>query len=359
MNYRLAKILARKNYTADHVEPIDIKLVDPVSQMVVVYEVLGAGGIDLVGHPAKCIPKIELIDGSDVLYSLSGVGAQAVDFYHNKKEPANRLTYLNGNYSCQVYQLNFGRYLYDPLLAWDPKRFVNPQMKISIDINASELLVLSGRLTVMAHIFDEKVISPVGFLMNKEIKSWNVEDGGHEYTGLPLDFPYRKLFLRAQEYDSSPLDQVDNIKLTEDNDKRIPIDNTSSEIVRAIIGQTPNYRENLTFPAYVDLRMRYVTPTYNALYGAMGWTAHVGMGVISGFGGAGGRINVICTATSGNVQAAGEGYLPHGVFEIPFGNQDDPDDWYDVTKLGSLKADITGGADTGTAELMLQQLRTY
>ncbi|GAI57748.1 unnamed protein product, partial [marine sediment metagenome] len=55
----------------------------------------------------------------------------------------------------------------------------------------------------------------------------------------------------------------------------------------------------------------------------------------------------------------GEGYLPHGVFEIPFGLQDDPNDWYDVSRIGSLKADIIGGSSTGTAELMLQQLRTY
>ncbi|GAI97242.1 unnamed protein product, partial [marine sediment metagenome] len=75
--------------------------------------------------------------------------------------------------------------------------------------------------------------------------------------------------------------------------------------------------------------------------------------------GDGGRIKVFTGTTNRNVQIVGEGYLPHGVFEIPFGIQDDPTDWYDVTKLGSLKADIIGGADSGTAELILQQLRTY
>ncbi|GAH45608.1 unnamed protein product [marine sediment metagenome] len=187
MNYRLAKILARKNYTEDAVEPIDINIADPISQMVVVYEVVGKGADDLLAHPAKCITKIELIDGSDVLYSLSGVEAQAVDFYHNKREPANRLDYYLNSECFQIFNINFGRFLYDPLLAFDPRKFTNPQMKITIDLNASETGVESGHLTVLAHTFDEKMITPSGFLMHKEIKSWNLAADAHEYTDLPTD----------------------------------------------------------------------------------------------------------------------------------------------------------------------------
>ncbi|GAJ12142.1 unnamed protein product, partial [marine sediment metagenome] len=216
MNYRLAKILARKKYEADAVEPIDINLQDPVSQMVIISERLGFGGSNELGHPAKCIPKIELIDGSDVLYSLSGVEAQAVDFYHNKREPANRRTGLTGSYDSQVILMNFGRVLWDPMLAWDPKKFTNPQLKISIDLDASEASTTALYMTVLAYIFDEKMITPSGFLMHKEIKSWSLADGTHEYTDLPTDYPYRKLFLRAQEYDAGPIDQIEQIKLSED-----------------------------------------------------------------------------------------------------------------------------------------------
>lgn len=359
MNYRLAKILARKNYIADAVEPIDINIQDPISQIVVVYEVLGTGGIPVIAHPARCITKIELIDGSDVLYSLSGVEAQAVDFYHNKREPANRRTDLNTNYDYEVFNLNFGRHLYDPLLAWDPKKFTNPQLKISIDIDASDVAVVSGYLTVMAHTFDEKAITPAGFLMHKEIKSWDLADGAHEYTGMPTDFPYRKLFLRAQMYDYSPTALIDQIKLSEDNDKRIPVDASAEEVVRAIQSQTPPYREAYNFPSTGVTEYRFITPAYKALYAATIWRVDANAGDLTlGFGD-GGRIQVNCANPNRNIQIVGQGHLPHGVFEIPFGLQNEPDDWYDVSKVGSLKADITGGEDTGTAELMLQQLRTY
>ncbi|MBA7494508.1 hypothetical protein ES702_05084 [subsurface metagenome] len=359
MNYRIAKILARKNFIADAIEPLAINIKDPISQIILVNEVLGVGGVDLLAHRAAHITKIEIFDGSDVSYSLSGVEAQAVDFYHNKREPANTLTYVNTHYAYEVYKLNFGRYLYDPLLAWDPKKFVNPQMKITIDLNASEALVASGYLTVMAHIFDEKEIVPEGFLMHKEIKSWDLAADAHEYTDLPTDFPYRKLFLRAQRYDFKPTVQVDQIKISEDNDKRIPVDNTSEEVLKAIQSSTPPYREALTYPGYVAARFVYVTPTYRALYGAAPWrNVQTEMNTSVGFGD-GGRIAHVETASGPNIQIFGEGYLPHGVFEIPFGLQNEPDDWYDVGKVGSLKADITGGESTGSAELMLQQFRKY
>jgi len=359
MNYRLAKMLARKSFTADAVETIDINIKDPISQIVMAYEQVTVGTMALLGHPALCISKIEIIDGSDVLYSLSGVEAQAVDFYHNKREPANELRILNGVTCYQVFQLNFGRHLYDPLLALDPTKFTNPQMKITIDIDVTNIVNVQAYLTVMAHTFDEKVISPVGFLMHKEIKSWSLADATHEYTDLPTDFPYRKLLLRAQRYDYSPAVQIDNIKISEDNDKRIPLDNTSSEVLRAIISQTRPYRETYVTGGAAALLNNYITPCHRAHYGSAIWRTDANGGdIMFGFGD-GGRLKIYVENTNRNIQLAGEGYLPHGVLEIPFGLQDEPDDWYDVTKVGSLKADITGGESTGTAELMLQQLRKY
>lgn len=359
MNYRLAKILARKSITADAVETIDIDIRDPISQIVILYEMVAVGGIDLLAHPAKCITKIEIIDGSDVLYSLSGLEAQAVDFYHNKREPANRLTYLNGNTCYEVFQINFGRSLYDPLLALDPNQFTNLQMRISIDLEASIAATAQSYLTVMAHTFDEKIITPTGFLMHKEIKSWNLVADANEYTDLPTDYAYRKLFVKALRASYRPTTQIDQIKISEDNDKKIPINNSSSEILRALIGQTSPYRETLTFPGVLGSKARYITPSYRACFGSAGWVNTAAQGYVNCAFGDGGVVFVYAEATGPNCQLMGEGYLPHGVFEIPFGLQNEIDDWYDVAKVGNLKAIITGGESTGTAELMLQQLRTY
>ncbi|GAJ22011.1 unnamed protein product, partial [marine sediment metagenome] len=195
MNYRLATILAREDVSADGTKVIDLNLVDPVSQFQIVYESLGVSSGSPDGLAAQCVTKIELVDGSDVLYSLTGAQAQAADYYHRKVEPANQNVYLKDMNAEMVFNMNFGLHLFDPLYAFDARKFTNPQLKITIDMGLGGCTSVHGYLTVLANIFDEKVVTPTGFLMHKEIKDYALGAGTHEYTDLPTDYPYRKLFI--------------------------------------------------------------------------------------------------------------------------------------------------------------------
>jgi len=197
MNYRLATILAREAVAGDKTKVIDLNLVDPVSQMQVIYESTGAASGPPAALAAACVTKIELVDGSDVLYMLDGYGAQAVDFYHRKKEPPNLNVYLNTFNAQMVFNMNFGRWLWDPILAFDPRKYKNPQLKISIDVDAGGQTSSAGFLTVMANLFDEKIVSPTGFLMQKEIKEYNLGSSTNEPTLMPTDYPIRKLFIKS------------------------------------------------------------------------------------------------------------------------------------------------------------------
>ena len=96
MNYRLATIQAVKSYTADVTEIIDLDMVDPISQLLIQLDVVNVGDTP-TAHAIACLTKIELIDGSDVLFSLSGYEAEAVDIYHNKRMRSNFNMYLTGN----------------------------------------------------------------------------------------------------------------------------------------------------------------------------------------------------------------------------------------------------------------------
>ena len=89
MNYRLATILAREAHAADTTKVIDLNLSDPVSQMIITHESYNSASGTPTAHPSECIAKIELVDGSDVLYLLTGKEAQAADWYHRMKEPLN------------------------------------------------------------------------------------------------------------------------------------------------------------------------------------------------------------------------------------------------------------------------------
>jgi len=362
MNHRLASILNRSNQTADITKVIDLNLSDPVSQFQIIYEPLSASGITPVGHPALCISKIELVDGSDVLYSLSGMEAQAVDWYHRKQEAPNIMLYLNGNASYMIYNINFGRYLWDPLFAFDPKKFTNPQLKITIDINAGGSDVTSGYLTVLAMIFDEKAITPEGFFMHKEVKDYTLSASSHEYTDLPVDYPYRKLFARILKYGTGTENCFGTLKLSEDNDKRIPFNHSIAEILATMVGQTRPYREWIIGWGQATAQYMYCTPAYwPAISGSPWRSATLTTGLVF-YGGDGGRFQTSQAAAGPNWQALVEGWCPHGVVEIPFGIQNEPADWYNVSKLGSLTLDLLSASGVGSSDscqIFLQQLRKY
>jgi len=121
MNYRLASILPSEAANTAGTKTIDINVADPISRFVI--QMKGLNSADApVAHPAKMISKIELVDGSDVLFSLSGVEAQALNFYDEGKVPHTVLNYLNDVYAIATFHIDFGRFLYDPVLAFDPKK---------------------------------------------------------------------------------------------------------------------------------------------------------------------------------------------------------------------------------------------
>ncbi|MDP2366526.1 MAG: hypothetical protein Q8M94_22455, partial [Ignavibacteria bacterium] len=147
MNHRLSTILPRSTYNADKTEIIELDMADPVSQIIVELAVTGVGDV-ATAHAIACLTKIEIVDGSEVLFSLSGYEAEAVDINHNGGMRSNWNPYLTGNDVQRFIGINFGRFLWDPLLAFDPKKFRNPQLKLTLDIDAGGNASNSNKLQV-------------------------------------------------------------------------------------------------------------------------------------------------------------------------------------------------------------------
>lgn len=360
MNYRMSTIHARKSYSADTVEIIDLDLRDPVSQLVIECAATGVGDT-ATAHAIACLSKVELIDGSDVLYSLSGYEAEAADIYHNRGMRSNWNPYLTTLDVQRFVGINFGRYLWDKELAFDPKKFRNPQLKLTIDIGAGGNAATPVKAQVWAAMFDEKTISPIGFLMHKEIKSYTIGTSAHEYTDMPRDYPYRKLFVRNLEVGVEPNINIANIKLSEDQDKRVVFDHAPNDIYRALGVDELKLVEQIMFAANTATCYVFTTVTERATATFTTWASALGTGIFASLGSAGGRMTVDAGANE-NAVAIVTGFIPHGVFEIPLGDQMDLNDWYDVSKVGSLKLDITGGSGAGGTEMcqiFLQQLRKY
>lgn len=331
--------------------------VDPISRLSVIFRPVG-GSNTPAAHPAASVSKIELIDGSDVLFSLTGYQTQASNILRAPKPHPQVIHFFTGGTPLTPFHMDFGRYLWDNQLAWDPKKFVNPQLKITWDQTMWDGGCGSHGFSVHAHVFDEKAISPIGFLMNKEIKSYVPTSDGYEYTELPLDHPHRALFIQGFYSGGGLRALVKEVRLDEDNDKRVIIDG-DVDLLR-------NYLDELWGDA-VDI----IGATVSAASVVFFCTGHNHCSVAGIYDVAG---KTICgrDLSGGKFWAAGEGAglanftvrgkNPHGVMGIPFGNQMDIADWYDVSKIGKLRLRIQGGPNSAagyTNRIFCEQLRRY
>lgn len=361
MNHRVSTLLPQSTYDADKTEIIELDMADPISSIIIELAVTGVGDV-ATAHAIACLTSIEIVDGSEVLFSLSGYEAEAVDIYHNRAMRSNFNAYLNGMGVQRYIGINFGRFLWDTLLAFDPTKFRNPQLKLTLDIDAGGNASVENKLRVWANLFDQKAVDPIGFLLHKEVKNYTLAANSHEYTDLPRDYPYRKMFIRNLEAGTEAGQNIANVKLSEDQDKRVVFDHALANLMRLFGTDDLQLIEQIMFAATTDTVKVYTTVSDRATATFASWAAAVVTGNFASYGSAGGRMTVDSGAAE-NVVAHVAGFVPHGVFEIPFGDQKDVDDWYKVNEgIGSLKLDITGAAGlagTETCQILLQQLRRY
>ena len=358
MNYRNTEILDAKTLTGAGTEIIPLNVQQPISRLTLQWIVTKTQQA-MSSYCHKDITKIELVDGSEVLHSLDGGQNQALCIYDRKVGTMNHGQEINANSQRSVYGIDFGRFLYDPLLAFDPAKFRNPQLKVTFDSDVSDDGVSSGTLEVWADIFDEKVISPVGFLTAKEHYNAAPPASGYTYIDLPTDLPYRKMLIQGYHKAYEPWYVIASPKLSEDNDKRIPFDVNMEVYHQLRKGIDPPVEEVLIGEDPASGTLFYCTPTdyWASLTGAQrGGTASIGYGST----GRGGAFTVVASASAA-FAAIVKGWLPNHCFQFPFGDQMDIDDWYDVTRVGSLRLRLEESTYTAgqIQAVVLQQLRRY
>jgi len=361
MNYREVEILAPEDLGTTGTKVIDINVIDPISSIELIWQTTVVTAALMTAPHVACISKIEIIDGSDVLTSLSGEEAQALAFYHTRKMPLNQISVKATEYMRSVIPIYFGRKLFDKQLALDPKRYKNPQIRVTWDEDAANANVVANELTIRGWCFDQKSISPQGFLMAKEIKSYTPVANGFQYTDLPLDYPIRMLMLQSKSTDKEPGEVLAQVKLSEDNDKRIPIDMTGQEIFRKFASWYPQIHEQFDGADAVTASDLYGAPT-----AFVKGLAEVDADIIAAGDDfsqvtvAGNKLSVSLAVNCLYYGFHAFGYCPHFCLPIPFGDQDDLDDWYDVAKVGGLRLIQQGAAAVGTTptgQIVLQQFR--
>lgn len=358
MNYRLTELLSSEAANTAGTKTIDIDVKDPISRIVITFKGTNNGATP-TAHPAKMISKIELVDGSDVLFSLSGIECQALNYYETGVFPLTIMDFRNDVMAIPTFQLNFGRYLWDEVLALDPSKFRNLQLKITHNKASGGSAPDAGNLRVQAFLFDEKVISPMGFLTNKEIKSYSLTSSAHEYTDLPTDYSYRRLIIQSLAAEKQPHEQFNKVKLYEDEGKRLIVPDMSTSDLCKLMTLYPKVVESILGTGTGSAVEHFCTPTYETyiVVGAI-TTALASIVAQQSYGGSV-DVNV---DNAEHFQSQVTGYCPHGAVDIVLSNLNDVDSYFNPANLGSLKLDLTAGSSVGsssTCEIVTQQLRKY
>lgn len=356
MNYRLASILPSEAANTAGTKTIDINVADPISRFVIQMKGYNNGN-DPTAHPAKMITKIELVDGSDVLFSLSGVEAQALNFYDQGRMPHTVLNYLNDVYAIATYCIDFGRYLYDPALAFDPTKFTNPQLKITHDLSAGGSSPDAALLSVYAHIFDERKVTPTGFLMSKEQYSYTLVASAKEHIDLATDYPYRKLILQSMSVSLQPWQQFNQVKLSQDSDAKVVINDEKTSDLLKLFRLHPEMTEVIyAKTAAAANQVIHCTPSYERIANLVGVAADSDAYIIDTYGGG----ITVYDGAAAEMMMILSGLSPHSTLCIPFGEQKEIEDWYKVSEIGSLRLTLkAGGTADGTCEIISQQIRSY
>lgn len=344
---------------------INLNMNDPISELLLKFTATNGATGNQDNPILRNITKVEVVDGSDVLTSADAPSLAGADAFLRGRIPSQWVSTVPGDGPLETLPLLFGRHLYDPDYALDPGKFANPQLKLTWDMAHVNTIGDSGyvtdtlKLTVLARLMEEAP-APKGLLTVKDIYDFTSVGSGDERVDLPVDWPYRALFVRVYDKGTDFLSNITRIKLSADADKYIPFDLYTGEIVANILDNYP------PLVSKMDIRsdeLSYRETWMGQSQGGSGLPSTTEM-FVSASQFWQGRVRLIIhdrngAAKQGNVFVTDNGCCYYNVIPIPFGLLGDPASWFDARRYGSLRLYLSQGDADAACSVVLQQLRTY
>ena len=362
--YRTTTLLAAKDVGAAATEVIDINVKDIISRINIYWQTKIVTVSVELNSLLECIKKIDLVDGSDVLASITGEELYALNYYDRKTHGDYEASLIVNDFTKVSVSLDFGRWLWDTMWGLDPNKFKNLQLKIQHSEALANTAVIINELIVEAQVFDEKKITPKGFFMSKQHFSYTPSASGSEFVDLPTDHTIRKLLVQSDSTDKNPFEVLDSMKLSEDNDRKVVFNLTGEEFYRTWNFMWPRIEYNMILDAVVTAMTVFGIPSYDVdmkiVYDDTNFVTAQSNFALPVF-----TNNKIAIAAAVDIKtdlATIGGMIPFSIMCWPFGIQEDDTDWYDVRGIGSLQLINKGASAVGgtpEAAIILQQARLY
>jgi len=357
----LAQVVDARTWT------FPINLVDPVTEIKVwMYAQNHATGPNTAGPIPYVIDEVAVIDGSEVIASLNGPEAVALYAFDHARMPMHWEDQAGGAEQFWCVPITFGRHLWDPSYVFDPRRFRNPQIRISFNLAAVAPVGANGyasgsaRISVWAKVIEDGA-TPRGYLMAKELKEFASLAAGQDVTYLPTDYNIRKILVRAYKAGGRMDAAITRLKLSQDEDRWIPWDLEASDFLYLMrdwfsevgldLGKVASDAATLEHYGGARAYVGAVAGQTDEIVGLSAALANTVTAYLITHAGA--------AVTNGKLRLNVRTRTPFDCYCYPFGDQDDPATWLDVSGMGNLRLLLTQGATGYTEQIVVQQVHPY
>jgi hypothetical protein len=367
MRTRDAYLLKSETLSDSQTKIVDVDLTDPVSEIIIIYQANNGATSNQQVLLRDNVSKIELVDGSDVLFSLSGMETVAMDCYHYGAFPPALLTEAADATQYEVFKIPFGRKLWDKDYWLDPTRYTHLQLKLTHSLTISDTAGFAtgtGKATVIAKLMEDKPAGRKGTFMCKSLHSWTSAASGDEVIDLPTDYPYRTLFVRGYEHGTAFNSTFTNFKLTCDTDKFIPFDLACLDAVYQCESKyTPFIYEGELLETDNDTVRGHL-----AFIRDYEVTSRTDLDFATADAVSGDELTLAVTKTTTTPSIDAEtadvalglltkGAIPENTIAFPFGDPSVDTDWFPAASYKNIKLKVTQGDAGATCSVFLQQVR--
>jgi len=346
----------------------DLELTEPISAIEIEVECTNGATSNKGNYISDIVTKIEVVDGSDVLASLNMSQLEALHFYKTGKMPC----IFPGEWPSGIQRHNaalfFGRYLWDREYALDPKKFTNPQLKVTFNKAAIRAAGATGfasgdniKLSLIAKVFAD-LPAPAQFLMQKQIVSFTSASSGEKRVDLPRDYTYRMILARLWKQLSDIDEIITDIKLTADTDKFIPFNRKTKQLDAFAFSQFGHgtIKHDVYVAHQIAFRLIFNKEPnmlalvdednlFDILGSTYSWSSEgkLELGTHAG----------VADSTDRRITMIEAGHAPHATLPITFGRLNEKDDWFDPKVYGTLELVLTQAVADAVCEIVAEQVR--
>jgi len=367
MKYRNVELYYEQALDDIGTKIMELRTSDPISAIRLDFKGTNYSDYNKDNRLNDVITKIELVDGSDQLLSLTLKEAQALEFRRTGKMPFMRIGESASGSQEEHCLILFGRSVLDPEYYMDLSKFRNPQLKITTNIAAVRAAgtagFLTGSLKVTIDLLTMEDVKEAakGFMMAKSIYSYTSAGSGDEHIDMPVDYPYVGLMMRAFVAGNDVDENISALKIDCDAGKFIPLDKKVKDLYK-IEEQDRGpaelhyyifrkHGETVTHDLNHDPIISLLTSVAGHIVGASwSWSS---------------RFYLLLTDAAAAAITAEElvelvvkGSCPHSTIHVPFGLRDNPETYFDPREFGDVDL-ILSQAAASAVSVVLEQLRPY